>query len=552
MRNRAFPAVVIGACILLAPAATVAQAPSEGTEIERLKTQLASLQEQMNKLQRAIEAQQKTSGTVTSPPADSKPARSNLVASTSPTLPLSLTSARPLGKLTVPGLSMMQKEGTQEPSPLSFHIGSAFITPVGFMDFTTVNRNTTLGSGIGSNFGAIPYSNTSQGKLSESRFSAQNSRIGLRVDAPVNGATVLGYLEADFLGLVPPNAAVTSNSDTLRLRLYWVDVRKGRFEILGGQSWSMLTPNRKGISALPSDLFYSQVIDVDYMAGLTWSRQPGIRFLLHPSRSVTMGVALENAEQYIGGSGGGSTVVLPAALVTPITGGNQVNNGTTTLSVPNLHPDIIAKIAFDPKTPPGHALHFEVAGLESTFKDYNTLTGTHYTKAGGGVSANLNFELLKNLRLITNNYYSDGGGRYLFGQAPDLVIKGNGDIGLVHASSTVSGFEFTHKNTLLYGYYGGVYIARYSVIDPATGKPVGYGYTGSSASQNRNIQEITFGFNQTFWKDPRYGALTFMGQYAYLSRSPWFVAPDTPEDAHQHQVYFNLRYTLPGSAPTIE
>jgi hypothetical protein len=552
MRNRAFPAVVIGACILLAPAATVAQAPSEGTEIERLKTQLASLQEQMNKLQRAIEAQQKTSGTVTSPPADSKPARSNLVASTSPTLPLSLTSARPMGKLTVPGLSMMQKEGTQEPSPLSFHIGSAFITPVGFMDFTTVNRNTTLGSGIGSNFGAIPYSNTSQGKLSESRFSAQNSRIGLRVDAPVNGATVLGYLEADFLGLVPPNAAVTSNSDTLRLRLYWVDVRKGRFEILGGQSWSMLTPNRKGISALPSDLFYSQVIDVDYMAGLTWSRQPGIRFLLHPSRSVTMGVALENAEQYIGGSGGGSTVVLPAALVTPITGGNQVNNGTTTLSVPNLHPDIIAKIAFDPKTPPGHALHFEVAGLESTFKDYNTLTGTHYTKAGGGVSANLNFELLKNLRLITNNYYSDGGGRYLFGQAPDLVIKGNGDIGLVHASSTVSGFEFTHKNTLLYGYYGGVYIARYSVIDPATGKPVGYGYTGSSASQNRNIQEITFGFNQTFWKDPRYGALTFMGQYAYLSRSPWFVAPDTPEDAHQHQVYFNLRYTLPGSAPTIE
>jgi hypothetical protein len=551
MIKRAFPAVVIGACILLVPAAAVAQAPSEKAELERLKTQLASLQEQMNKLQRAIEAQQKTSRTVTSP-ADSKPAPNNLVASTSPMLPPSVGSARRLGNLSVPGLSMMQKEATQQPSPLSFHIGSAFITPVGFMDFTSVNRNTTLGSGIGSNFGAIPYSNTPQGKLSESRFSAQNSRIGLRVDAPVNGATVLGYLEADFLGLVPANAAVTSNSDSLRLRLYWVDVRKGPFEIVGGQSWSMLTPNRKGISALPSDLFYSQVIDVNYMAGLTWSRQPGIRFLLHPSRSVTMGIAVENPEQYIGGSGGGSTVVLPTALVTPISGANQVDNGTTTLNVPNLHPDIIAKVAFDPKTPPGHALHFEIAGLESTFKDYNMLTSTHYTKAGGGVSANLNFELLKNLRLITNNYYSDGGGRYLFGQAPDLVIKGNGDIGLVHASSTVSGFELTHKNTLLYGYYGGIYIGRYSVIDPATGKPVGYGYTGSSNSQNRNIQEITFGFNQTFWKDPRYGALNLMGQYAYLSRAPWFVAPGTPEDAHQHQVYFNLRYTLPGSAPTIE
>ncbi len=523
MRNRAFAAVTIGASILLSPAAAIAQAPSEKAEIASLQAQLASLQEQVNKLQRAIEAQQKTSGTTSgttsgpaASPAASEPARSN-----------------------------------QEPSPLSFHIGSASITPVGFMDFTTVNRNTTLGSGIGSNFGAIPYNNTSQGKLSESRFSAQNSRIGLRVDAPVNGASVLGYLEADFLGFVPVNAAVTSNSDTLRLRLYWVDVRKGAFEVLGGQSWSMLTPNRKGISALPSDLFYSQVIDVNYMAGLTWSRQPGIRFLFHPSSSVTMGIGFENAEQYIGGSAGGGAVVLPTALVTPITGGNQVNNGNTTLNAPNLHPDIIAKIAFDPKTPPGHALHFEVAALESTFKDYNTLTGAHYTKPGGGISANLNFELFRNFRLITNNYYSDGGGRYLFGQAPDLVIKGNGDIGLVHASSTLSGFELTHKNTLLYGYYGGIYIGRYSVIDPASGKPVGYGYAESPSSQNRNIQEITFGFNQTFWKDPKYGALNLMGQYAYISRNPWFVAPGAPEDAHQNQVYLNLRYTLPGSAPTI-
>ena len=38
------------------------------------------------------------------------------------------------------------------------------------------------------------------------------------------------------------------------------------------------------------------------------------------------------------------------------------------------------------------------------------------------------------------------------------------------------------------------------------GKLVGYGYTGSANSQNKAIQEITFGFNQTMWANPRYGA----------------------------------------------
>ena len=46
----------------------------------------------------------------------------------------------------------------------------------------------------------------------------------------------------------------------------------------------MLTPNRKGISALPGDLFYSQVIDVNYVVGLPWTRQPGVRVALSPEQ----------------------------------------------------------------------------------------------------------------------------------------------------------------------------------------------------------------------------------------------------------------------------
>jgi hypothetical protein len=43
-----------------------------------------------------------------------------------------------------------------------------------------------------------------------------------------------------------------------------------------------------------------------------------------------------------------------------------------------------------------------------------------------------------------------------------------------------------------------------------------------------------------------------MGQYSYLTRDPWYVAIGAPKQAHQNQIYFNLRYTLPGSAPAIK
>ncbi len=48
---------------------------------------------------------------------------------------------------------------------------------------TAVSRSTNPGSGIGTNFGSIPYGNTQAGSLTETRLSIQNSRIGARVDA---------------------------------------------------------------------------------------------------------------------------------------------------------------------------------------------------------------------------------------------------------------------------------------------------------------------------------------------------------------------------------
>jgi hypothetical protein len=460
-----------------------------------------------------------------------------------PATPITSTTAA----LTAPALNPAQKSNDED-SPLQFKIGSAYITPVGFMDFTGVFRSHDEGSGIGTNFAGIKYGNTFNTHLSELRLSMQNSRIGFRVDAMVKGAHVIGYMESDFLGNNPGNVAVSSNSNTLRSRLYWVDIQRDKWEILAGQTWSLITPGRTGISPLPGNIFFSQDIDVDYQAGLVWGRIPELRFVLHPSNKLAFAVALDSPEQYAGGSAGGATIIYPAALGS--LGGTQLNTGGTTLTVPNLAPDFIAKLAFDPTS----KLHFEVGGLVREFKVWNSLpvpVGTGFTKIGAGGFANLNVELFKGFRLLTNNFWADGGGRYIFGQVPDVIVRADDTLSPVKAASTVSGFEYTHRSSLLYAYYGGIYVYRNLALDTNDLTLIGYGLpynVASSSGQNRTIQEDTFGFNQTIWKDAKYGALNLMGQYSYLSRNPW--ATVDPSNAHLNMVFLNLRYTLPGAAPT--
>lgn len=281
------------------------------------------------------------------------------------TSPVTLTAARPKPRQSEP----------QELSPLSLRLGTAYLTPVGFMDFTAVYHSTNVGSEIGTSFGGIPFNNTPAGKLSETRLSARNSRIGLRVDAKVKGALVLGYLESDFLGTNPGKVAVSSNGNRLRMRLYWADVRKDRWKLLAGQSRSLLTPNRRGLSPLPSDLFYTQDVDVNYQNGLVWGRLPQFRVVYHPNESAAFGGSLKNPEQYI---------------------------------------------------------------------------------------------------------------------------------------------------------------------------------SGSPASHHRSIQETTFGFTHTFWRDANFGALQLMTQYSYLTRRPWFVAAGQPGEVYSNMVFINLRYVLPGSAPQLK
>jgi hypothetical protein len=426
-------------------------------------------------------------------------------------------------------------------SPLSFRIGIADFTPFGFMDFTGVYRNENTGSAIGSSFGSVPFSNGSTGQLSETKFSAQNSRVGLRIDSDVNGTKVLGYLETDFLGNAASNLYVTSNADTLRMRNYFVDLKNGPWEFLAGQDWSLLTPNRAGISPLPSDVFYSNDMDTNYQAGLTWARQPQVRLTYHATDEVTLALSVENPDQYVG-----SAVVLPSAFTAA-----EVDT-TAASTQPNIFPDIIGKAAFDTKDVTGLPWHFEVAGLLSSYKinTYSSTINTDATAEGAGVSGAFNLEVAKGLNLIGTGFYSYGGGRYLQGLAPDFIIKapdstGAYGIGLVKSESAILGVEYkVVPNDTISAYWSTISIGqRYNKL--SNGTYVGYGYPGSSSSDNKSIDEATLADTYTFWKNPAYGALQLIGQVSYVDRTPWYVAAGQPGKANMTMVFLDLRYVLP-------
>jgi hypothetical protein len=513
--------------------------------------------------------------------------------------PISVAAASPASSAAT-ATAAMTAQSEEKPSPLYFKIGGAEFYPLGFMDMTGFYRTTQLG-GIGTGFGSIAYSNSlPAGRISEARLTAQNSRIGLRTHAKFGEADVTGYLEADFLGFLAPNGHDTSNSDSLRLRLYWVDYKRGKFEMLGGQSWSFLTPNRTGLGALPGELFYSQDVDTNYQLGLTWTRQTGVRFLYHPTNNWAIGMSFENPQQTLP-----SSVVLPgfnsanvAFSATGAYGGqfdtNSSNNSNTqavnNTNVPNLHPDIILKTAFDAK-PGGHQVHFDVAGLMRSFKAVNLLNTTSTalntltsTIHGGGVAATMNLELIKNFRFIGTGFYSYGGGRYIASTAgPDLIVKPDGTLSGIHSGSGIGGFEYQpNPKTLIYAYYSGAYfgqnVARGIVNTPlATGTGAsgtctvtgnyGYGDFGAGTSvltpgpgnvgtcptkpgaspnsANRYIYEPTFGIHYYMWRNPNYGDIRLMTQYSYVSRAPWLVPAGSPATAHLSMIYVNLRYDLP-------
>jgi hypothetical protein len=367
---------------------------------------------------------------------------------------------------------------------------------------------------------------------------------------------VTGYCEADFSGNDAASVYEVVNGHTLRLRLCFMDLKRGKWEVLGGQTYSWLTPNRTGLGPMPADQATTYNEDQNFQVGLTFTRAAEFRVAYHPNDHLAFGVAIEDPNQYIG-----TFVALPSAYASTVS--PQFDNGSQ-IGPPNLFPDIIPKIAYDTQLG-GRHLHLEAVGLITGVHSAVKPTGedfysTHSDVGGGGSLAG-NYEVFHNFLVLLNAFWSDGGSHYLVSDGPQLVLRPNAagtDIypSMVHAGAGLAGLEWiASKKSAFAVYYGEDYFGRNFFADTtnttAPGTIIGYGGPGSPNTNNRAIQEYSFDWLQTFWKSDKFGALQYYTQYSYVDRAPWFDAPGAPRSAHLSMVYGGFRYVLPSTSGTL-
>ena len=443
-------------------------------------------------------------------------------------------------------------------SPFAFRVGNVNFQVGGFLDFETIIRSSNTGNVTATNFGAIPFSNTVAGHQRDLRLTAQNTRLNLKATSNFWGNDVTGYVETDFNGNDAANVFVNGNSHTPRLRLAYVDVMRGPFELQAGQLWSWVTPNRFGLSADPNDVWTTYNFDENHIVGLNWTRQAAIRAVWHVNPNLALGVSAENPDQYIGSG----EVLFPFAFNAQLGGQFDANNQNTT---PNFMPDIVPKIAYD-ATPMGMRLHAEALGLFRAYRiavlpvggttfDHNTLI----TKAGG---VNASLEVVPHLmNLVGGAMYGEAIGRYAGALGPDVVVKPiqtgpasfNAEVSPVSGASGVLGMEFTiTPNDLFAAYAGASFFHSNFFADPTNpvpGRTAGFGGPNSPNAANKLVKELSFDYIRTIWQDPQYGRLAAGAQYSAVVRKPWFVALGAPKDAVDHMGFLDLRYYLPAPVP---
>jgi hypothetical protein len=543
-------------------------APNFEAELQQLREEVARQREALEREHQKVQALELRLGMTgdAAPAAETPGTPTAISAAATP----AVRSARP-------------QEDRPKESPLSFRIGGTEFTPGGFVDFENIFRTTNTGNVAATNFWAIPFSNTPAGHLTEFRMTGQYSRYSLKVTGKYGATSILGFLEGDFNGNDAANVFVSSNSHTNRLRLYFVDLKRGNWEFLGGQAWGLMTPNRTGLSPMPADLALPIGNDAQVHVGAGYTRANQFRAIYHFNDKFQWGLAIENPQQF---TGQGAEVVFPTAFAATL-GGEF--DAAATPGAPNAFPDLMTKVAYD-TTLGGRKFHWEGGGLMTSVKTATipTVVGATFTKhkkIGGGFETAISYDLFKSgdkyLRFLGSGMWGNGIGRYLIGMGPQAVIApvpfggigacvpgatGNCDvaISMVHSGNAIIGFELQPHPKTLFGFYaGGAYFQRNAFKDltsagvgtvpcfpgdTAPFKPcAGFGapLQAGNTVMNRALEEVTLDWTQTLWKNPQYGAIQIVTQTSYVNRAPWWFAPGTPKNAHLMMAFVSMRYVLP-------
>ncbi len=435
-----------------------------------------------------------------------------------------------------------------------FAVGNVRVTLGGFIEAAGIFRSRNEDADIASSFNTgIPLAQSANYHQDEFRGSARQSRISLLAEANPNDYTTLSaYYETDFNSAGVTSNSVESNSYTLRTRqLYATYARSDDdFYVLGGQSWSLLTMFRKGITPRTEDS--PGVIDAQYIPGFVWSRNVGLRVVKGFNHDkFDIGVSVESPQDTYTQA---ATSLSGATINTTnpgLSGNGSTLNSLATYST-EYAPDVIAKVTADP----GWG-HYELFGVARFLHDrVSTLgNGSGNTVLAGGGGAGMTLPLIpKRLEFRLSALVGDGVGRYGSGQFSDATIARDGSPQPLPEVLALTGLLFhANKKLDLYDYIGTEQILHresYSV-----GKN-NYGYgnprynnagcdieisaAATCTGNSRGIVQETVGFWWKFFHGD-YGTMQAGAQYSYTDRTTFRGAGGSPH-TDNNIAMFSFRY----------
>lgn len=458
-------------------------------------------------------------------------------------------------------LSMVAANGASaQDSTAALHYKGITIQPIGYAAFESVWRQRNISADIGSSYSAIPFSGTTNGNMTEFRLSGRQSRIGLLATGNVGQNKVTGYWESDFLSSGTTSNSNESNSYSLRIRQFFVSAAlESGWTISGGQMWSMMTPSKVGLN--PRSEAVPLTIEAQYAVGFNWARQPGLRFVTRLGDAASWGFGVEASQTLY------SARNAPGNFVTGQAGGSLLN-ATTTYST-DYSPDIVTKLAFDPK---GMG-HWELKAVASSFRDRIvdpvTAANSHNVTnwgygVGFGVYVPVNGGGRDLVDLGLSGLYGNGIGRYGTTTLPDVTIGPDTALKTITGSQLMLSIE-SHptKDLDVYSYIGAEYADR-TAFTNAAGKGVGYGSplnvnttcqtepapannttpgAGPCSADTRAFWQANLGFWYRFYKGAA-GTVQWGMQYSYTSKNSWSGVGGEPQ-AIENMLFTSFRYVLP-------
>ncbi len=538
------------------------------SQIQSLKQQLAEKDAQLQQAQQAAQAAQQAAQQAQQAAQAAQQANStNTEAVTS--LQGAVTDLKTNNASLAQTVQDTQKKTAAElEHPDAIYFKGITLSPTGsYLAAETVWRSAGTASGIGTPFNAIPLQQADAAHLSEFYATAQQSRVALLAEGKTPNFTMRGYYEADFLSSGTSSNANQSNSYTMRQRQLWAQASTKKWMLTGGQMWSLVTEYKPGSELAPGKEQTPQTIDPNYTEGFNWARQYAFRASMNLPYNLTAAVSVENPETLnLGGT-------VPTFLL--LGGPGSSNYDSLANYSYNLAPDLIAKVAADPSFG-----HFEVYGIGRFFhwRTYTSLTppvnAYNDSTVGGGIGGSARVSTFqKKLDFGLKGLWGDGISRYGNATLADATANWAGTVKLLHGYSALGTIEAHATPRLdIYVYYGtdGVfrnysYSPDYTYLGIKPHTPYGYGNysfnnsgcmtevvpTGSfapsnpatCAANNRDVQEITFGYWYDFYKGPM-GRLRQGFQYSYATRNVFSGIGATPQ-ATNNMWWTSFRYYLP-------